>query len=316
MRTDAWPTFNGDFSGRRFSPLTKVNDKNVKRLSLAWSYRADRSERRADQGDAAAGQRHRSISRLRSTCGPSTRGPAGNLALRLGRRRAVTTSAIAVSASSATGSTSRRRTAISSRSTSRTARSAGASRSVIRSLLLRVHGAGHRRQSRHRRCQWRRPRYSRLYRSARSGDRRAAVALVHGASEGRRSGSGDVAQPRDGEARRRHDLAAGHLRSGAATLSISRPETRSRSSPTPIVPGANLFTGCIVAINPDDGKMRWYFQASPHDTHDWDATQTAGAVRRRVQRPAAQADRAGVAQREVLRPRSHQRQGAVSRAIS
>src|ERR671913_456591 len=40
-------------------------------------------------------------------------------------------------------------------------------------------------------------------------------------------------------------------------------------------PGANLFTGSIVAINPDDGKMRWYFQASPHDTHDWDATQTA-----------------------------------------
>jgi alcohol dehydrogenase (cytochrome c) len=51
-------------------------------------------------------------------------------------------------------------------------------------------------------------------------------------------------------------------------------------NPQPVVahanrPGANLFTGCIVAINPDDGKMRWYFQASPHDTHDWDATQTA-----------------------------------------
>ena len=51
-------------------------------------------------------------------------------------------------------------------------------------------------------------------------------------------------------------------------------------NPQPVVahanrPGANLFTACIVAINPDDGKMRWYFQASPHDTHDWDATQTA-----------------------------------------
>ncbi len=37
--------------------------------------------------------------------------------------------------------------------------------------------------------------------------------------------------------------------------------------------GANLFTACVVALNPDTGKMQWYFQASPHDTHDWDATQ-------------------------------------------
>jgi alcohol dehydrogenase (cytochrome c) len=37
--------------------------------------------------------------------------------------------------------------------------------------------------------------------------------------------------------------------------------------------GANLFTASVVALNPDSGKMAWYFQASPHDTHDWDATQ-------------------------------------------
>lgn len=37
--------------------------------------------------------------------------------------------------------------------------------------------------------------------------------------------------------------------------------------------GDNLFTESIVALNPDTGKMAWYFQASPHDTHDWDATQ-------------------------------------------
>ena len=39
--------------------------------------------------------------------------------------------------------------------------------------------------------------------------------------------------------------------------------------------GANLFTGSIVALNPDTGKMAWYFQSSPHDTHDWDSTQAA-----------------------------------------
>jgi alcohol dehydrogenase (cytochrome c) len=49
-------------------------------------------------------------------------------------------------------------------------------------------------------------------------------------------------------------------------------------NPQPVVAnanrkGANLFTASIVALNPDTGKMAWYFQCSPHDTHDWDATQ-------------------------------------------
>src|SRR5438309_36729 len=39
--TDAWPTYNGDFSGRRFSPLTKINAGNVNALTLAWLYRVN-----------------------------------------------------------------------------------------------------------------------------------------------------------------------------------------------------------------------------------------------------------------------------------
>jgi alcohol dehydrogenase (cytochrome c) len=38
--------------------------------------------------------------------------------------------------------------------------------------------------------------------------------------------------------------------------------------------GDNLFTGALVAVNVDTGKMAWYFQTAPHDTHDWDSTQT------------------------------------------
>ena len=37
--TDSWPTYNGDYSGRRFSTLTKINANNVGALSLAWIYR-------------------------------------------------------------------------------------------------------------------------------------------------------------------------------------------------------------------------------------------------------------------------------------
>jgi alcohol dehydrogenase (cytochrome c) len=38
--------------------------------------------------------------------------------------------------------------------------------------------------------------------------------------------------------------------------------------------GANLYTCSIVALNADTGKLVWYFQPSPHDTHDWDAVET------------------------------------------
>jgi alcohol dehydrogenase (cytochrome c) len=38
--------------------------------------------------------------------------------------------------------------------------------------------------------------------------------------------------------------------------------------------GDNLYTCSIVAINIDTGKMAWYYQVNPHDTHDWDSTET------------------------------------------
>jgi len=37
--TDSWPTYNGDYSGRRFSPLTQIHAENVRSLSLAWMFR-------------------------------------------------------------------------------------------------------------------------------------------------------------------------------------------------------------------------------------------------------------------------------------
>jgi PQQ-dependent dehydrogenase (methanol/ethanol family) len=38
--------------------------------------------------------------------------------------------------------------------------------------------------------------------------------------------------------------------------------------------GANLFTCTLVALDVDTGKMKWYIQTSPHDTYDRDANQT------------------------------------------
>jgi alcohol dehydrogenase (cytochrome c) len=39
-------------------------------------------------------------------------------------------------------------------------------------------------------------------------------------------------------------------------------------------PGDNLFTDSLVALHASSGKLAWYFQFTPHDEHDWDATQT------------------------------------------
>src|SRR5215472_15375726 len=36
---DSWPTYNGDYSGKRYSALTQVNQSNVMRLTLAWMLR-------------------------------------------------------------------------------------------------------------------------------------------------------------------------------------------------------------------------------------------------------------------------------------
>ncbi|MGH8637079.1 MAG: acido-empty-quinoprotein group A [Burkholderiales bacterium] len=38
--------------------------------------------------------------------------------------------------------------------------------------------------------------------------------------------------------------------------------------------GDNLFTCSLIAVNVDTGKMAWYYQTSPHDKHDWDSAQT------------------------------------------
>ena len=38
--------------------------------------------------------------------------------------------------------------------------------------------------------------------------------------------------------------------------------------------GDNLYTCSVLALDPATGKMKWYFQFTPHDTHDWDANET------------------------------------------
>ncbi|MGD0126873.1 MAG: PQQ-dependent dehydrogenase, methanol/ethanol family [Terriglobia bacterium] len=39
-------------------------------------------------------------------------------------------------------------------------------------------------------------------------------------------------------------------------------------------PGDDLYTACVVALDADTGKLKWYFQFTPHDLYDYDATET------------------------------------------
>ena len=37
--------------------------------------------------------------------------------------------------------------------------------------------------------------------------------------------------------------------------------------------GDNLYTASVVALDVDTGQLKWHFQFTPHDVHDWDSTQ-------------------------------------------
>ena len=74
------------------------------------------------------------------------------------------------------------------------------------------------------------------------------------------------------------------------------------SNPAPdfegsVRPGDDLYTDCVLALDPDTGRLKWYFQFTPHDLLDYDAVETPiliDAVYRGTQRKLlVQANRNG-----------------------
>lgn len=61
--------------------------------------------------------------------------------------------------------------------------------------------------------------------------------------------------------------------------------------------GDNLYSDSVVALDGDTGKLEWYFQFTPHDTHDWDANETLVLIdtpfQGRQRKLLVQADRNG-----------------------
>jgi alcohol dehydrogenase (cytochrome c) len=62
-------------------------------------------------------------------------------------------------------------------------------------------------------------------------------------------------------------------------------------------PGDNLYTCSFVALDGDTGKLKWHYQFTPHDTHDWDAAHVPilvdAEVRGRKRKLIANANRNG-----------------------
>ncbi len=51
------------------------------------------------------------------------------------------------------------------------------------------------------------------------------------------------------------------------------------SNPAPdfegsVRPGDDLYTDCVLALDPDTGKLKWFFQFTPHDLFDYDSLET------------------------------------------
>ena len=74
------------------------------------------------------------------------------------------------------------------------------------------------------------------------------------------------------------------------------------SNPSPdfdgsVRPGDDLYTNSVLALDPDTGKLKWHFQFTPHDLFDYDATETLVLVdasyKGRPRKLLLQADRNG-----------------------
>jgi len=62
-------------------------------------------------------------------------------------------------------------------------------------------------------------------------------------------------------------------------------------------PGDNLYTCSLLALDPADGTIKWHFQFTPHDVHDWDANEIPvlfdAVINQRPRKLVAMANRNG-----------------------
>ena len=75
------------------------------------------------------------------------------------------------------------------------------------------------------------------------------------------------------EDRRRRRLGHRRLRSGAEPASSTAPAIRAPTITARAARATTCTAARCVALDADTGKLRWHYQFTPHDVHDWDATE-------------------------------------------
>jgi alcohol dehydrogenase (cytochrome c) len=308
--TDAWPTYNGDYSGRRFSPLTQINSSNVHTLSLAWATRFSAGGG-GGRGGAGAAPAAGGAVQIKSTplmvngilyfsspnnvwaadartgrelwhyqYPPNTGSTIGNRGVGMYGNWLFfeTPDSNLVSVDAKTGK-ERWKVRIADAKLDYT--------STVAPVIVGNHilvGIG--------------------------GDHLDNPGFL----ESRDPETGALqwkwwTTPRKGEPGIEtwpDEHAAAHGTGMAWIPGTYDPELNlyivGTGNPNPVMAeksrkGDNLYTCSIVALNPDTGKLVWYFQPSPHDTHDWDAVETPvifdGTIDGQPRKLVAQASRNG-----------------------
>src|SRR5881227_9437 len=283
--TDSWPTYNGDYSGRRFSPLTQINSSNVHTLSLAWATRFSGGGGGGRGGAPAAGGGNIQIKSTPLMVNgtiyftapnhvwaadartgreiwhyqypPNTGSTIGNRGVGMYGNWLFfeTPDSNLVSLDAATGK-ERWKVRLADPKLDYT--------STVAPVIIGNHviaGIG--------------------------GDHLDNPGFV----QARDPENGALqwkwwTTPRKGEPGIEtwpDEYASAHGTGQAWIPGTYDPELNlyivGTGNPNPVMAeksrkGDNLYTCSIVALNPDTGKLAWYFQPSPHDVHDWDAVET------------------------------------------
>ena len=98
-------------------------------------------------------------------------------------------------------------------------------------------------------------------------------------------------------------------------MSTAAPAIRTPTTTATIARATTSTPRSIVALDADTGKLRWHYQFTPHDMHDWDSNHVPVLARPDDRRPAAQGRDDGQPQRLLLRARSRDRQAAGRQAV-
>jgi acido-empty-quinoprotein group A len=297
QKPNVWPTYNGDYSGRRFSPLKQINSSNVQNLSLAWAARFTSSSPNpvsikstpllvndvlyfTSPNNVWAVDVHSGREIWHYTYPPNTGSTIGNRGVGMYENWLFFESPDShlVSLDARTGK-ERWKVEIADPKLDYTSTVAPV---IIGNHVILGIGGDHldnpgfvqSRDPETGALQWK------FYTTPRKGEPGIETwpdeyASAHGTGQAWMPGTYDP------------DLNLYYVGTGNPNPVMAE---KSRK-------GDNLYTCSIVAINPDTGKLVWYYQVSPHDVHDWDAAETPvlidGVIDGQPRKLLAQASRNG-----------------------